>query len=296
MLSQAKRRPSWLKVSLPAGDNFHDVLALVKRKRLHTVCQSAHCPNIGDCWSRRTATFMILGNKCTRNCGFCAVESAPPEPVDLDEPERVAEAVKILSLRYAVITSVTRDDLPDGGAHIFAETIRMIKTRLPNCMVEVLVPDFHGNQSALKIVIDAKPDILNHNLETGARLYPIVRPQADYQRSLQLLSEAKNMGAITKSGMMLGLGETLDEIRISMSHLRKVKCDILTLGQYLQPTRKHLPISRFVTPEEFNRLKEQGLRMGFKLVESGPLVRSSYHADQAASLNSNRLIQDASTM
>ena len=293
---QTKRRPRWLKVPMPAGKNFNDVRALVKAKRLHTVCEGARCPNVGECWGRRTATFMILGNICTRNCRFCAIESARPQPVDEHEPERVADAVRALSLRYAVVTSVTRDDLADGGAQLFAETIRRIKMKVPNCKIEVLIPDFQGSRAALRLVLDALPDVLNHNLETVSRLYPIVRPQADYQRSLQLLYEAKQLGALTKSGIMLGLGETLAEIRRAMRDLRDVKCDILTLGQYLQPTIKHLPIDRFVTPQEFDLLRDEGLEMGFKLVESGPLVRSSYHADHAAALNPIQTIEDTSAL
>ncbi|MBN1349712.1 lipoyl synthase [candidate division KSB1 bacterium] len=285
MHSPLKRRPHWLKVPMPSGENFRDVRLLLKQQRLNTVCQSAHCPNIGDCWSRRTATFMILGNVCTRNCRFCAIESAAPDPPDAAEPERVALAAEALGLRYVVITSVTRDDLPDGGASQFAETIRLIKRKLPNCQVEVLIPDFQGDAAALESVMHAQPNVLNHNIETVERLYRLARPQADYARSLEVLRRAKAFNAMTKSGIMLGLDESLDEIRGAMQDLRAVHCDILTIGQYLQPSKAHLPVQRFVTPPEFDHLKIEALAMGFKLVESGPLVRSSYHADQASTLN-----------
>lgn len=278
MKMRQARHPRWLKVPLPAGKNFQDVRRLIEQYHLNTVCQSAHCPNIGDCWSKRTATFMILGDVCTRNCRFCAIQSGIPGVVDNNEPARVAEAVAKLSLRYAVITSVTRDDMLDGGAAIFAATIREIKKAAPTCHVEVLIPDFQGFARALSSVIAAKPDVLNHNMETVPSLYPIVRPQADYRRSLRVLALAKQEGMITKTGLMLGLGETLDEVIGVMQALREVKCDILTLGQYLQPSQDHVLIDRYVTPEEFNRLKEVGLNLGFLHVEAGPLVRSSYHA------------------
>ena len=272
------RHPRWLKVPLPAGQNFHDIRNLIRRKNLHTVCQSAHCPNIGECWNSRTATFMILGETCTRDCHFCAVNTGTPVDVDSNEPYRVAEAVKTIELKYAIITSVTRDDLPDGGASVFAETIEQIHKQVPGCKVEVLIPDFMGDETALNTVINVKPEVLNHNLETVPRIYSSVRPQADYQRSIQLLSRAKQAGMVTKSGLMLGLGETIDEILQVMNDLQAVNCDILTLGQYLQPSSDHLPIIRYVSPQEFNMLKQQGLKMGFKYIESGPLVRSSYHA------------------
>jgi len=272
------RHPRWLKVPLPAGKTFHDVRKLVTRYKLHTVCQSAHCPNIGDCWAHGTATFMILGDVCTRNCQFCAVSSGKPQPVDYDEPERVATAVKTLSLRYAVITSVTRDDLPDGGASIFAATIRAIKQSIPSCQVEVLIPDFNGSQSALSTVIEAKPEVLNHNIETVPSLYPKVRPQANYQQSLQLLKYAKQRGMLTKSGLMLGLGENDGQVIAVMQDLRAVDCDILTLGQYLQPSARHAKIDRYVPPEKFDQFKQVGEAIGFRHVEAGPLVRSSYHA------------------
>ena len=285
MAYEYKRRPHWLKVKKQAGEEFYAVRRLVKAHNLHTVCKSAHCPNIGECWGRGTATFMILGENCTRNCRFCAIEHGMPQSVDTEEPRRVAEAIKTLNLKYAVITSVTRDDLSDGGAEIFAELIREVHRLVPECEVEVLIPDFQGNEAALSTVIDAKPAVLNHNLETIPRLYPEVRPQAIFERSLELLDRAKKMGAVTKTGMMLGLGEELDEIRKVMVLLREIDCDILTLGQYMQPDREHLPITRFVTPDEFTQLKIDGLAMGFKLVESAPLVRSSYHAEEAAKIS-----------
>lgn len=275
-------RPEWLKVRAPGGPQYLDLKRLVADLRLHTVCESARCPNIGDCWERRSATFMILGDICTRACGFCAIKTGRPESLDREEPERVAEAVAYLGLRFAVITSVNRDELEDGGAEIFAETIRAIRRRSPETGIEVLIPDFEGNWDALQAVLDAGPDILNHNLESIDRLYRIVRPQAKYERSLELLRRAREQspGIVTKSGMMLGVGEELDEIRQSMQHLREVDCDVLTLGQYLRPSSKHIPVRRYVTPAEFNGLREEGLEMGFKHVESGPLVRSSYHADE----------------
>jgi lipoic acid synthetase len=278
MKSQRARHPRWLKVPLPAGKNFHDVRKLIKQHHLHTVCQSAHCPNIGDCWGQRMATFMILGDVCTRNCRFCAVNSGMPQVIDREEPLRVAEAVKKLSLRYAVITSVTRDDLSDGGAAIFADTIREIRKALPSCQVEVLIPDFNGSKSAISTVIEASPDVLNHNIETVPSLYPVVRPEADYQRSLEVLRFAKQQGMLTKTGLMLGVGETDDEVVAVMHDLREVDCDILTLGQYLQPSAKHVAIDRYLTPGEFDQFKKNGEEMGFRHVEAGPLVRSSYHA------------------
>jgi lipoic acid synthetase len=281
MKTRRARHPRWLKVPLPAGKNYHDVRKLVKQHHLHTVCQSAHCPNIGDCWGQRTATFMILGDICTRNCRFCAVTSGPPQALDRDEPRRVAEAVKKLSLRYVVITSVTRDDLPDGGAAIFAATIREIRKAVPACHVEVLIPDFNGSESAISAVIEASPDVLNHNVETVPSLYPTVRPEADYYRSIKVLQFAKHQGMITKTGLMLGLEETNDEVVAVMHDLREVDCDIFTLGQYLQPSSAHLPIDRYVSPMEFNQLKNIGKKMGFRHVEAGPLVRSSFHAESS---------------
>jgi lipoic acid synthetase len=272
------QRPEWLKVRLASGEKYAHVKGLVTGHRLHTVCEEARCPNMGECWNAGTATFMILGDVCTRSCGFCAVKTGRPEYLDREEPGRVAEAIKTLGVRHAVITSVNRDELDDGGAEIFAETIRKARELNPGLTVEVLIPDFRGDAGALRTVVYAGPDILNHNTETVPRLYPTVRPQAKYTRSLELLERAKGMGVVTKSGVMVGLGETNDEIIEVMSDLRAVECDILTLGQYLQPTRMHLGVERYVHPDEFRMFKVRGLEMGFRHVESGPLVRSSYHA------------------
>ncbi len=274
------RRPEWLKIRLPNSPEYARVKGLVKSKSLNTVCEEARCPNMAECWSRGTATFMILGDVCTRSCGFCAVKTGRPPFLDLEEPVRVAEAVARMHIRHAVITSVNRDELPDGGAGIFAETIREIRKRRPDCTIEVLIPDFKGDIAALKIVADARPEILNHNIETVPRLYRCVRPQAKYQQSLDVLKNSKDMGLTTKSGFMVGLGEEVDEIYEIMRDLRAHEVDIVTIGQYLQPTPKHLPIERYVHPEEFARFKEYGLSLGFKHVESGPLVRSSYHAEE----------------
>ncbi|MDH7569286.1 MAG: lipoyl synthase [Armatimonadota bacterium] len=277
-------RPQWLRVAAPGGKNYSELKRLVADHRLHTVCESARCPNIGECWERRTATFMILGNVCTRNCRFCAVPTGRPAECDPEEPERVADAVARLKLHHAVITSVTRDDLEDGGASLFAAVIRAIRRRLPNCSVEVLVPDFRGNRAAVQQVMEADPQILNHNLETVERLQPTVRPQASYQRSLQVLSMARQLNARTliKSGLMLGLGEETEEVLAAMRDLRAAGCHILTLGQYLRPSLEHLPIRRYYTPQEFDALRQAGLAMGFHHVESAPLVRSSYHAAEQA--------------
>lgn len=274
------RRPHWLKVKLPSGADFLHVNKLVQDKNLHTVCQSARCPNVGECWGRRTATFMIMGEVCSRNCGFCAVTSGKPQMLDSEEPANIAAAVKKLNLRYAVITSVTRDDLPDGGAKHFADTIAEIRKVQPGCQIEVLIPDFKGELEPLQIVLNAKPDVLNHNMETVPRLYKNVRPQAIYKRSLELLDRAFNLGALTKSGIMLGVGETHNEIIQTMQDLLDHKCKMLTIGQYLQPSRFHLSVEKFYEPEEFDKLKEIGLEMGFLNIQSGPLVRSSYHADE----------------
>jgi lipoic acid synthetase len=276
------RRPEWLKVKIPGGEGYTETKQLVDQHRLHTVCEEARCPNIAECWSRRSATFMILGDVCTRSCGFCAVKTGRPPYLDWDEPRRVAEAVAQLNLRHCVITSVNRDELPDGGAQIFAMTIREIRKRLPGCTIEVLIPDFKGNEPALLTVLAARPEILNHNVETIARLYRRVRPQANYRQSLEVLARAKKHGAVTKSGFMMGLGETLDEARALLCDLHASNVDIATIGQYLQPTREHLPVERFVTPLEFAELKAYGMALGFRHVESGPLVRSSYHADKQA--------------
>jgi lipoic acid synthetase len=276
-------RPDWLRAPAPVGENYRELKTLVESLELHTVCESAACPNIGDCWNRRTATFMILGNVCTRRCGFCAVQKGAPLAVDYDEPRRVAEACAKLGLKFAVITSVNRDDRKDGGAELFALTIRAIRERLPDCGVEVLVPDFQGSHAAMDIVLEAAPDILNHNTETVPRLYRQVRLGARYERSLDMLAYVKKSKPATpaKSGLMLGLGETFDEVLEVMSDLRRSNVDILTLGQYLRPSPKHLPIARYVAPGEFADLKQRGYAMGFSHVESGPLVRSSYHAADA---------------
>lgn len=273
-------RPAWLKARIPGGENYSRLKELMRTHRLHTVCEEARCPNMGECWNNGTATFMILGDVCTRSCGFCAVKTGRPTELDADEPRRVAETVKRMGIRHAVITSVNRDELYDGGAQIFAETIRQVRLVNPGVRVEVLIPDFQGEEFALNIVLDAFPDILNHNLETVPRLYKTVRPQAKYERSLQLLDRAKHRGFVTKTGLMLGIGERTEEVIGVMEDIRSVKCDILTLGQYLQPTKEHIPVGRFVHPDEFAMLKKIGLEMGFKHVESGPLVRSSYHAEQ----------------
>jgi lipoic acid synthetase len=277
----AIRRPEWLKVRLPGGDNFHELKQLIRGHELHTVCESARCPNMGECWEHRTATFMILGNICTRACGFCAVPSGKPlGPPEEDEPERVAEAVERMGLRYAVVTSVNRDDQPDGGAEIFARTISRIRERVPGCRVEVLIPDFRGDWRALGTVLAARPDVLNHNMETVPRLYRRVRKGAVYERSLELLRRARESAAdlSTKTGMMLGLGESPDELLQAMEEIAAQGTHILTLGQYMQPTPEHLPIERYVHPDEFAEFKRRGEQMGFKHVEAGPLVRSSYHA------------------
>ena len=278
-------RPDWLRAPAPVGGNYRNLKELVERLKLHTVCESAACPNIGDCWNRHTATFMILGNVCTRRCGFCAVQKGGPLPVDYDEPRRVGEACAALGLKFAVVTSVNRDDRKDGGAELFALTIQAIRERIPGCGVEVLVPDFQGSHSAMDIVLDAHPDILNHNTETVPRLYRQVRLGARYERSLDILAYVKqrNPEIPTKSGLMLGLGETMDEVQQVMRDLRASQVDILTLGQYLRPSPKHLPILRYIELSEFAELKRIGYEMGFRHVESGPLVRSSYHADEAVS-------------
>lgn len=277
-------RPAWLRAPAPVGENYRELKALVAGLKLHTVCESAACPNIGECWNRRTATFMILGNVCTRRCGFCAVQKGGPLPVDYDEPRRVAEACAALGLRFAVITSVNRDDRKDGGAELFAMTIRAIRERIPGCGVEVLIPDFQGSHAAVDAVLEAGPDVLNHNTETVPRLYRQVRLGARYERSLDILAYAKRQrpDIPTKSGLMLGLGETLEEVIEVMRDLRGRGVDILTLGQYLRPSPKHLPIVRYVPVEEFERLKRIAYELGFSHVESGPLVRSSYHASEAA--------------
>ena len=277
------RLPTWFKVVAKTGPDYLDIQHTIDRLRLHTICAEARCPNRWECWNARTATFLILGDICTRRCHYCSVETGRPLAVDGGEPQRVAEAVQALGLRHAVITSVNRDELPDGGAAIFTETIRQTRRLNPGCTVEVLIPDFAGNEAALATVCAEKPEILNHNIETVRRLFPSIRPQGKYPRSIDLLARAKKLGMVTKSGLILGMGETLDEAREVMRDLRKVNCDILTIGQYLQPTRNHLPVDRFYDPADFAALKEEGLAMGFTHVESGPLVRSSYHAEQHVS-------------
>ncbi len=276
------RLPEWLKVRMPGSPGYIHLKQLVRGQQLHTVCEEAHCPNIGECWDRGTATFMIMGDICTRRCHYCAVTTGRPTGLDLQEPGRLAETVKTMGLRYCVITSVNRDDLPDGGAFIFAACIKRIREEVPGCRTEVLIPDFDGSWPALRKVIDARPDVLNHNIESSRRVFPRVRPRGNYQLSLQLLAKAKEMnpGTVTKSGIIVGMGETTNEVVETMEDLRRVDCDLLTIGQYLRPSSKHLAIDRFYTPAEFDELRETGESMGFKHVASGPLVRSSYHADQ----------------
>src|SRR5579862_997752 len=277
-------KPQWLRARAPVGDNYHNLKTLARGLGLHTVCESAQCPNIGECWNHRTATFMLLGDICTRRCGFCAVPKGKPEAIDWDEPRRVAEAVATLGLKHAVVTSVNRDDDNLGGARVFAETIREIRELTPDCRIEVLIPDFQGIDAALRIILDAGPDVLNHNTESVPRLYRVVRSGARYERTLQLLENAKKFspGMMTKSGVMVGLGETIPELVDVFKDLGSRGVDILTVGQYLRPSRDHLPMKRFYTPEEFAYLKEEALRFGFRHVESGPMVRSSYHAHEHA--------------
>lgn len=278
--AERPRLPSWFKVTAQTGPDYLDIKQTMDRLKLHTICEEARCPNRWECWNARTATFLILGDICTRRCHYCSVETGRPLAVDHGEPKRVAEAVQALALRHAVITSVNRDELPDGGAAIFAETIRQTRALSRGCTIEVLIPDFEGNEAALAMVCAEKPEILNHNIETVRRLFPSLRPQGKYQRSIELLRTAKQQGMTTKSGLILGMGETLDEARQVMRDLRAVDCDILTIGQYLQPTREHLPVARYYDPSAFAALKDEGLALGFTHVESGPLVRSSYHAEQ----------------
>jgi lipoic acid synthetase len=280
-------KPEWLKARAPVGENYHDLKRLARSLDLNTVCESAHCPNIGECWHHKTATFMMLGNLCTRRCGFCAVPKGRPEPIDFDEPRRVAEAVAVLGLQHAVITSVNRDDDLLGGARAFALVIAEVRRQAPGCRVEVLIPDFQGNQEAIRTVVEARPEVLNHNTESVPRLYRVVRSGARYERSLELLRYSKELrpAGITKSGVMVGLGEETAELLQVFRDLAAVHCDILTIGQYLRPSRDHLPMARLYTPREFAELKTEALRIGFRHVESGPLVRSSYHAhEQAASM------------
>lgn len=284
-----ERKPNWLKVKAPGGENYLRIKHLMKELRLHSVCEEAHCPNIGECWEHGTATFMILGDTCTRNCAYCAVSHGRPPAYDIEEPSRVAEAIAELGLRHAVITSVDRDDLPDFGAYIFAETIRQVREKLPTCSIEVLVPDFQGNEDSIRTVLEARPDIYNHNTETVPRLYKKARPGGRYERLLEIFRIAKRLApdVPTKTGIILGLGETNEEVIEVMKDLRAVDVDILTLGQYLRPSDSHIALDRYVTPDEFRQLYDAGMALGFRHVESGPLVRSSYHAweqVQAASL------------
>ncbi|MDO8549057.1 MAG: lipoyl synthase [Ignavibacteria bacterium] len=276
------KRPNWLKVKLPTGDNYTDVRNLMRRQKLHTVCEEAKCPNIAECWNARSATFMILGDTCTRSCGFCNIKVGIPNELDLNEPRRVADSVKELNLRHVVITSVNRDELKDGGAAIFRECVKLINEEMYDTTVEILIPDFRGVEEAFEIIMQNPPDILNHNLETVPRLYKVVRPQAKYERSLSLIKWFKEKGLKTKSGIMVGIGEEPEEVLTLMDDIVNNGCDILTIGQYLQPTKNHLPVDRYVSPEEFNIYKEEGLKKGFRIVESSPLVRSSYHADRHA--------------
>ncbi len=276
---QLNRKPSWLKVKLPSHSNFFCVSGLLKKQNLHTICVSAKCPNISECWAQRTATFLILGDICTRGCLFCAVKKGVPSPPSPDEPSRVAETVSLMGVRYVVITSVTRDDLSDGGASIFIETIKSIRKKTPGVKVEILIPDFNGNEKALDTVIQARPAVLNHNLEVPETIYPLInRPKKNYFRSLEILKRSKEAGMITKSGLMIGLGEKEEDIFQTLSDLRKASCDLLTIGQYLQATRTNAPVVKYYYPEEFEQLKKTALDLGFKEVESGPLVRSSYNA------------------
>lgn len=277
---QSRRLPPWFKVKLHTGPDYHEIRSTMDRLNLHTICEEARCPNMWECWNARTATFLILGDICTRRCHYCSVATGRPHAVDHEEPLRVAEAIQALNLRHAVITSVNRDELADGGASVFADTIRHIRRLLPSCTIEVLIPDFEGNEAALAAVAAERPDILNHNIETVRRLFPSIRPQGKYQRSIEVLGRAKQMGMTIKSGLIVGMGESTDEAREVMRDLRAVDCDIMTIGQYLQPTKAHLPVARFYHPDEFAALKEEGLALGFHHVESGPLVRSSYHAEQ----------------
>jgi lipoic acid synthetase len=280
--TKPRRRPPWIKVQAPSGETYAQVRRLMRSKALNTVCEEAHCPNIGECWGRGTATFLMMGDVCTRACGFCNIATGRPKPLDWDEPNRVAEAVRRMKLRHAVITSVNRDERKDGGAPIFAMVVRRIRQVHPGCTIEVLIPDFKGVAGALRIVMDARPEVLNHNVETVPRLFRKAQPQARYAWSLATLASAKQMNplVLTKSGIMVGLGERFDEVVEVMRDLAELRVDILTIGQYLQPSRKHLPIERYYTLAEFDALKQLGREMGFKWVESGPLVRSSYRADE----------------
>jgi lipoic acid synthetase len=282
--NRPRRRPPWIRVRAPEGESYHWLKRLMRAKTLHTVCEEAHCPNIGECWGHRTATFLVLGDTCTRNCRFCDVKTGKPGPLDPDEPEHVAQAVQAMDLKHAVITSVDRDDLADGGASVFAAIIRRIRELQPACTVEVLIPDFRGKIEPLETVMDARPEILNHNVETAPRLFKTIQPQCRYNWSLDVLRNAKQLWpeAVTKSGIMVGLGETVEEVLEVMHDLREIDVDILTIGQYLQPSREHAPIERYYEPEEFEMFEERGYEMGFRWVESAPLVRSSYNAEAQA--------------
>lgn len=281
-MTTQRKLPQWLKVKVPGGPNHKNLQNLLRSGDLHTVCEEAHCPNIGECWNLGTATFMILGDTCTRACRYCAVKTGTPNGLDLQEPIRLGQTVQTLNLNYVVITSVNRDDLPDGGAFIFSQCINQIRKRLPNCKIEVLTPDFEGNWDALKKVIDANPDTFNHNIETVERVFHTVRPKGSYNKSLEMLGKAKmfDESIVTKSGLMVGLGETWDEITQTLRDLRSVNCNLLTIGQYLRPSKDHAPLMKWYTPEEFSQLKSIGEDLGFNHVASGPLVRSSYHADE----------------
>ncbi len=278
----APRRPAWLKARAPIGENYEDVHGLMRELDLHTVCEEAHCPNIGECWNHRTATFLLLGDTCTRGCRYCAIGKGKPKAIDEQEPQRIAAAVAHLKLKHVVLTSVNRDDQADGGAHIFAESINLIREQLPDCKVEVLIPDFDGNWDALRIVLDARPDVLNHNIETVPRLFRRFRPRANFYQSLELLRLARDLqpGIVTKSGLMVGAGETDEEVLTVMDGLRRSDVDVMTIGQYLSPSGDYWPIDRYVPPETFTWYREQGLARGFRHVESGPMVRSSYHAHE----------------
>jgi lipoyl synthase len=274
------KKPDWLKVKLPTGENYKHVRNLVDTYKLHTICQSGNCPNMGECWGAGTATFMILGNVCTRSCSFCAVKTGRPTEIDWDEPNRVAEAIKLMEVKHAVITSVDRDELKNGGSKVWAATIRKIREISPSTTLETLIPDFKGNRDAVNDIIEVAPEVISHNMETVKRLYRLVRPQAKYERSLEVIRQLKEGGMRTKTGIMVGLGETQEEMFEAMDDLVNNGCDVLTIGQYLQPTKMHLAVHEFVTPETFAIYKEEGLRRGLKYVESGPLVRSSYHAEK----------------
>ena len=280
VIQTSERKPKWLKVKLPTAKAYKNIKSVVKQHKLHTICESGNCPNIGECWDEGTATFMILGNICTRSCGFCNVQTGKPQPADINEPKRVAESIKLMKVKHAVITSVDRDDLKDGGSKIWAMTIKEIRRLNPTTTMETLIPDFKANSTQIQRIIDAAPEVVSHNIETVKRLTKKVRIQAKYERSLETLSILSNGGMRTKSGIMLGMGESEKEVIETIQDLRNVGISILTLGQYLQPTLKHLPVAEYINPKQFQELKEIALQMGFKVIESGPLVRSSYHAEK----------------